>query len=1649
MSASESGIRDSSAPELDRLRAVLAESRADVTRLRAEVAVGSAGLLTLARLHGHNDPRYAEAQATHRGKIGELDAALERERAAGVNLSGALAEWLGDDAAEDFRRLSAQFPLVLLPVRLETRFDREPGRRPRLLLRIYPDEIFADTHEEELTEAERDAGFDYWAESWNPDSERDAWRILVTRYPPARAAWIVRQTTPDNAGERALIVSPRFPAVEAPPPSEPSPPTALSAVERDAGFEYWSRAWNPDAETAARRALLLAVTEQRAAIVVDATTPTNIAARPARGPAFPRVSLRAGSWTRPAEARLLPDRWVAVAYRGGREVHRAVSRPIIEPMMLTLNPSHAPDDPATTVAISGDGPRLDSQAAWAFDFAKAIEAGMALEIPLDADDLSGGFDRIIVFGVKTSLSAQQGGARLGELIDGHHYGRGLAFLPQGSPTNNTSAGRSAYPPDDSGGAHSFLVERGVTLRTERSDGTLFMRAFGVRPQSADHLDGTGGTEQLRARAMNDALWPVTLGYFLEQMMTPVFDRGAVQEARRYFVENVRGRGPLPAFRVGGTPYAVLPVSSLARWQPRPDSPAIERHLPPLLRTLRETWARQIARVPRVGRTNDADKDLLEVLGMDASAREVRVRHALGGDFYAHLLAFFDAPGEDWMSEQQRLAREVFARVGHPEWEPRIAWMNFAEQAPLFRHPFVTTSAPSEREGLAPDYVNLIRTASIEELRGGRFRSGEAPPTVLLYLMLLHAMLSEFAGTAFDLQVEYQMASEAERAEPELVGFSGLTGQHNAKVSSEVNISQRPSAESGTAVAQSAARPTVWERLDTTIPELTGTSTLGQFLSNQLDATPAARLRSYRTSLESLEGLPTAELERLFTETLDTCSHRLDAWVTSLTTKRLNEMRGVNPSGSYIGAFGWLEDLRPAPPGRVRRRTLSGGRAVNVQTGGGGYVHTPTMDHAAAAAILRNAYLTRAGEERARYAIDLSSERVRAAQWVLDNVRQGQPLAAVLGYSFERGLHERHRPLALDKYIEPFRRMYPLATNTPDSPGAPTEALAARNVVHGVNLHRAWSEGAIPFGGDGFSPNADERAAIEAELRRLDAAVDAVSDLLTAESVYQLVRGNTTAAAASLDTLARGVRPPDIEFASVPRGGVALTHRVGVVLGGGPLPAGAWDGVRRTPRSQAEPYLDAWVGSLFGDPHDVRCRVSYHDSAGGGSGRRSQLEVTLAQLQLRPLDILALAHTPDVTAHAAELDLRVAHTVLGFIPTATDLRIDYARDAGPDGSRVRTFPETLELARAVNNVIKGARQLKPEDLLLPESASTARAAAQLMRDAETRVEGARSAFSAATENLENALAAVRRAPADAIPDLGPLRAALREAALFGVTASFPLSQVGSTKALRAELVGQATSVLSEMRRRGQQAERPEVRGAPEEMARAIFGREFMFLVPFRPAETVELAQALGHAASLVGDENAPRKWFQQAARVRPALERWRKLCLYSRALGVPVDRFEVAQLPHDPGARWVALPLGGGPPPPHGRVSIVLHRPAAPSADATWVGLLLDEWSETIPSKTVDTGIAFHYDDPGSEAAQAVLLAVPPSDEPTWSLDALRDTLNETLELAKLRAVDGELLGALGQLLPAVYLAANTEDDTVATDLSSLLIANPSSITRRA
>jgi hypothetical protein len=106
-------------------------------------------------------------------------------------------------------------------------------------------------------------------------------------------------------------------------------------------------------------------------------------------------------------------------------------------------------------------------------------------------------------------------------------------------------------------------------------------------------------------------------------------------------------------------------------------------------------------------------------------------------------------------------------------------------------------------------------------------------------------------------------------------------------------------------------------------------------------------------------------------------------------------------------------------------------------------------------------------------------------------------------------------------------------------------------------------------------------------------------------------------------------------------------------------------------------------------------------------------------------------------------------------------------------------------------------------------------------------------------------------------------------------------------------------------------------------------------------------------------------------------------------------------------------------------------------DQPLCGLLIDEWVEVVPSSKETTAIAFQFNPPDACAPQSVLLAVPPVPEEPWTVATLHRVLVETLDLAKLRAVDPEALGEIGHYMPAMFFAFNTNDEVVSTDFAQL------------
>jgi hypothetical protein len=225
----------------------------------------------------------------------------------------------------------------------------------------------------------------------------------------------------------------------------------------------------------------------------------------------------------------------------------------------------------------------------------------------------------------------------------------------------------------------------------------------------------------------------------------------------------------------------------------------------------------------------------------------------------------------------------------------------------------------------------------------------------------------------------------------------------------------------------------------------------------------------------------------------------------------------------------------------------------------------------------------------------------------------------------------------------------------------------------------------------------------------------------------------------------------------------------------------------------------------------------------------------------------------------------------------------------------------------------------------------------------------------------------------------------------------------------------------------------------------------------PASTDVATSFAASTALQDGDPLAAVTWLQRAAHVRDGASRLETALLYAQALGSPEQmHLHVAQLPHRLDDRWAALagPAVGG------RVSLVAQASHAPAAGAPIVGLVIDEWTEVIPERTQMTGLGFHIDQPNSRAPQAILLAVPPTEDHVWNLETLEAIVLETLDLARLRLVDLEALGRTdpraltstgltttalvlprpGHYLPAAYLAAAPANDTVTTDLGRVTAA---------
>jgi hypothetical protein len=119
------------------------------------------------------------------------------------------------------------------------------------------------------------------------------------------------------------------------------------------------------------------------------------------------------------------------------------------------------------------------------------------------------------------------------------------------------------------------------------------------------------------------------------------------------------------------------------------------------------------------------------------------------------------------------------------------------------------------------------------------------------------------------------------------------------------------------------------------------------------------------------------------------------------------------------------------------------------------------------------------------------------------------------------------------------------------------------------------------------------------------------------------------------------------------------------------------------------------------------------------------------------------------------------------------------------------------------------------------------------------------------------------------------------------------------------------------------------------------------------------------------------------------------------------------------------------------LSIAAHGDSAFRAGVRQSGVLLDDWTEEIPTVSETTGISFRFNQPNAMPPQTLLLAVTPEENGSWSWDDLVGILTDTLRRAKRRAVEPEQLEKLGSVWNALAPALVSEFSTLAQNDVSL------------
>lgn len=1327
----------------------------------------------------------------------------------------------------------------------------------------------------------------------------------------------------------------------------------LSTEEVDRGREYWTAVASGTAEAEAWSVLSTRLGPYRALWVRERLEPTDAASPPT----FPEVTLRATGTSRAAVARALPDLFL-VRTRVNGAATITPGRPVADALQVGVDLSGFGLPPAATAPpdptqFGDDVVVLGEDARWLSDFEVAVEAGMAVEVALPAG--TSVVDDVAVVGVCVSLAPDDAGALVQDLLDRHRVTHGAGFVAPGTPTNNLADSTSGWSdrPDP-----ARLDPANRPVPTASSNAAVMARALGLGVEHLAGLVGATDADAAEGAMMARALFEATWGPYLRTQAQPGFPLRLLPQLHAHVTTWLRGGGPLPALRLGRQPYGVLPVQPQQARAADGDD-AFTRWLVDHLPRLRPLWLSGLGQAPSgvAAYTHEAVSSRVRVRTANASAARP----------WAVALGLAEDENDPGVRE-----RRLVSELGLGEVLPTVVSQLFTRDAVDLWLPMSNEDdldfllvAPNPKEATSILGL-LLRNAALQ------ITSNVADE------MLTSVVDVEIAGYAASVTPAFQLTEVVQVA---VSTTPEVTLQVMATLVEKLAVMTRD--EAGTEV-------TVSDRIEGLLAERPAVEELVQY--HHIDA-----FRTYRSAHADLAAIPSERRARLAGEVLDCASHRYDAWVTSLATRRLDQLRQIRPTGLQLGAWGFVERVQRRALPLVDRDDLPGGTAHDAANHG--FVVAPSLQHADVAGVLRAAWIAHggpAGDAEAPFAVDLRSERLRQALALADGMRNGQQLGALLGYQLERALHDASGAgTEVDWAVFDLRRRYPLTVATTEDVGLPSE----RQVVDGWRVAQDAMEHLdpvvdavltdLPHGLDAASC----RVAIAAAVTALIGALDGLTDLGLAESVQQLAGSNFARAAAATDMIGRAAVPPDsFDVAATPRGGQGIDQRLLAVFGGDTRPTGY---AATSPRAELAPEADAFVARRLGPLTGVAVRLLDGDGTQIGTAE-------LAGLGLAALDLAADAASRGAASPfpvlLARLRVETGH------PEGASLGLDPVTD--------ETLVDLLEHAARWHQALAGRRPLSAASL-------------------RPRGEDAPGGATPGDATLEGGV------PDDGLLDDGGALAGVRtqaEALASMVHADEPddhtvldLDQLVVWGLDARTSQPEAKAVLGR-----RVAEARAASDAPT-AARALFGGDCVVTGKVALADGAPWASDQSDLGVTRGDLAG---WVQDTGRVSDPARALDEALLHADLRGTPEPVLAAGQTPSvagavgpDASAEEVAaarLWVGKAFPGPLGRQPVVsfvvVHDEEPPAGGTSAVGVEVDAWVEVVPDRDGAGAIAANLASPDSRAPNTILLAVPGDLAAPWTQESLFSVIDEALELAECRLVDLDASRRVPAVLPAVYIS---------------------------